>query len=224
MTRDDPPRGGYASAPCLAGEVAPDWFDPLATDPDQARDVARWRKARRAEALEARAALSVAGRQALAEALSRHLDTLLARIMPEVAGRVIAAYWPIKSEPDLRPWLIRLHERGATTAMPVVAVPKSPLVFRPWKQGDPMVRGHWNIPEPATDAEVIPDLVLAPFLGWDRGGYRLGYGGGYFDRTLARIRPVAVGVGLHAGHLDTIFPQPHDIALTHIVTDEGVQV
>ncbi len=224
MTADDTPKG-YASPACMAGEIAPGWFgEEAAADPEQARDVARWRKAQRQQALAARAALSVAERQALAERIAAHLDALLDEVMPEVAGRVIAGYWPIKSEPDLRPWLIRLQDRGAVTAMPVVAVQKAPLVFRPWKQGDPMRRGHWNIPEPATEAEVVPDLALAPFLGWDGEGYRLGYGGGYFDRTLARIRPVSVGIGLHEARLATIFPQPHDIALTHIVTEEGRQV
>ncbi|MBW7922604.1 MAG: 5-formyltetrahydrofolate cyclo-ligase [Rubellimicrobium sp.] len=224
MTADDTPKG-YASPACMAGEIAPGWFgEEPAVDAETARDVARWRKAQRQQALDARAALSVAERQVFAERLAEHLDALLAEIMPEVAGRVIAGYWPIKSEPDLRPWLIRLQERGAVTAMPVVAVQKAPLVFKPWKRGDPITRGHWNIPEPATDETVTPDLALAPFLGWDGEGYRLGYGGGYYDRTLAQISPVTVGIGLHDARLATIFPQPHDIALTHIVTEEGRQV
>lgn len=220
----DETTGSYASPACMAGEIAPDWYDPLATDPEQARDVARWRKAQRKEALDARAALTVAEREVLGEKLAQHLDALLDEIMPEVEGRVIAGYWPIKSEPDLRGWLIRLQERGAITAMPVVAVQKAPLVFKPWRRGDRMVRGHWNIPEPDTEQTVVPDLALAPFLGWDGEGYRLGYGGGYYDRTLAQIRPVTVGIGLHVARLATIFPQPHDIALTHIVTEEGRQV
>lgn len=224
MSDDDTPTG-YASPACMAGEIAPGWFgEEAGTDAEQARDVARWRKAQRKQALAARAALTVAERQALAERLEQHLDALLDEIMPEVAGRVIAGYWPIKSEPDLRNWLIRLQDRGATTAMPVVAVQKAPLVFKPWKQGDPIRRGYWNIPEPATDELVVPDLALAPFLGWDGEGYRLGYGGGYYDRTLAQIHPVTVGIGLHDARLSTIFPQPHDIALTHIVTEEGRQV
>lgn len=224
MTRKNPSQGKYASPACAAGEVAPDWFDPQATDAEQARDVARWRKAQRAEALETRAALSVATREEISRQIATHLDTLLARIMPDVAGKVIAGYWPIKSEPDLRFWLVSLQERGAVTAMPVVDVPKTPLVFRPWAQGDKMERGFWKIPVPATPETVTPDLVLAPFLGWDDGAYRLGYGGGYFDRTLAKVNPVSVGVGLQAAQLATIFPQPHDIALTHIVTEAGWQI
>lgn len=224
MSTKEPVPGSYASPACAAGELAPDWYGEQAPDPEQARDVARWRKARRAEAQETRAALSIDARKELAERIATHLDTLLDEVMPDVAGRVIAGYWPIKSEPDLRFWLVRLQERGAVTALPVVEVPKSPLVFLPWKQGDKMERGHWNIPQPVTTARVVPDLVLAPFLGWDDGAYRLGYGGGYFDRTLAQIHPIAVGVGLHDARLETIFPQPHDIALSHIITEEGHQV
>lgn len=193
-------------------------------DPQDAEEVARWRKARRKEALETRAAMSIDARKELAERIATHLDALLDEVMPDVTGRVIAGYWPIKSEPDLRFWLIRLQERGAITALPVVEVPKTPLVFLPWKQGDKMERGFWNIPQPVTDERVTPDLALAPFLGWDDGGYRLGYGGGYFDRTLAQIHPIAVGVGLHEAHHETIFPQPHDIALSYMITEEGRQV
>lgn len=229
MNTSDTPRGaepgadadGSANATGRDREAAP---SDTPFDSANPRDVARWRRGQRQRALDARAALSVAERQAFAASLASHLDRLLAAIMPDVEGQVIAGYWPIKSEPDLRPWLIRLQERGAITAMPVVAVQKAPLVFRPWKRGDPIRRGHWNIPEPDTDAVVTPDLALAPFLGWDGEGYRLGYGGGYYDRTLAQIRPVTVGIGLHEARLATIFPQPHDIPLTHIVTEKGQQL
>ena len=219
--RDD--EDGFASPPCLAARIAPDYFDPLAVDAQQARDVARWRKARREELLARRAGLSIAERKAIAAAIGQALDALLAERLPDLRGRVIAGYWPIRSEPDLRPWLARLHERGAIPALPVVEQPASPLVFRPWQPGAAMRRGHWNIPVPACAETVEPEVVLAPLVGWDGAGYRLGYGGGYFDRTLAARHPLAIGTGLQAARLETIYPQPHDIRLAAIVTESGVQ-
>ncbi len=225
MTAKGLPPSRFASPPCLAGEVAPDYFDPLAVDPQQALDVARWRKSERVARLEARAALSVTDRQALASAVATHLDALLSRLFPDIGGMVLSGYWPIKSELDLRPWMIRMAEKGVRLALPVVETPKAPLVFRPWSPGAAMVRGHWNIPVPATRDTIRPDIALAPLVGWDSEGYRLGYGGGYFDRTLAaaRPRPFAIGVGLQGAKLGTIFPQPHDIRLDAVVTEVGLQ-
>lgn len=217
------PPARFASPPCLACEIAPEYFDPSATDPQQALDVARWRKAAREERLAARAALAVAERQEIAAALGRHLDALLAEVVPDLRGRVVAGYWPIRSEPDLRPWMAALAARGARLALPVVAVPKAPLEFRPWAPGAAMERGFWNIPVPAGAETVLPDLALAPLVGWDAEGYRLGYGGGYFDRTLAARPTFAIGVGLQAAQIPTIFPQPHDIRLDAIVTEAGLQ-
>lgn len=87
-----------------------------------------------------------------------------------------------------------------------------------------MIRGVWNISVPAEGANVVPDITLAPVVGWDVAGYRLGYGGGYFDRTLAALapRPLAIGVGLEAAQVTTTFPQPHDIAMAVIVTETRV--
>lgn len=225
MTANGSPPSRYASPPCLAGEVAPDYFDSLAVDPQQAVDVARWRRSERVALLEARATLSVTDRQSLAIAVGTSLDAVLARLFPVCRDLVISGYWPIKSELDLRPWMIRLAEKGARLALPVVETPKAPLVFRPWSPGAAMERGHWNIPVPATRETILPDIALAPLVGWDREGYRLGYGGGYFDRTLAaaKRRPFAIGVGLQSAQLATIFPQPHDIRLDAIVTEAGLQ-
>jgi 5,10-methenyltetrahydrofolate synthetase len=120
-----------------------------------------------------------------------------------------------------------LHAAGATVALPLVEVKHAPLVFRRWTPETRMVRGDWNIPvPPETAAPVTPEITLAPLMGWDPAGYRLGYGGGYFDRTLAALspRPVTIGVGFQAARLDTIHPQPHDIALDVIVTEAGLQV
>lgn len=218
--------GGFSSPPCFAAEVAPDYFDPLAVDPEQARDVARWRKAERRRLHSARQALSVAERGAIGEALSKHVRALIAERLGGAHERVLSAYWPIKGEPDLRPMLAELHRAGVDIALPLVATKKAPLVFRRWTPETRMVRGEWNIPVPPPDAPTVtPDIALAPLVGWDDACFRLGYGGGYFDRTLAALaqRPLTIGVGFQAARLSTIFPQPHDIALDVIVTEAGVQ-
>ena len=227
ITMSDPDETGrYASPPCLAGEIAPDYFDPLAVDPQQAHDVARWRRAERTRLRSERQALSVEGRAAAGTALRSHLRALLTERFDGARGRVFAAYWPIKGEPDLRPLLSDLHGAGVTICLPLVEQKAAPLVFRRWTPETRMVRGDWNIPVPPPEADILtPDFTLAPLIGWDARGYRLGYGGGYFDRTLAALepKPVAIGIGFQSAQLATIFPQPHDIPLDVILTEAGVQ-
>ena len=225
MTGDDDSPRGYASPPCLAHEIDPTYFDPLAVDPAQARDVARWRKAERARLLAERAALSVSARQDGAERITPRLDDLIRARFGRIEGLTISAWWPIKAELNLRHWLADLVGQGATVALPVVLTPAAPLVFRPWTPDCHMVQGFWKIPIPAEGPEVIPDVTLAPLVGWDAARFRLGYGGGYFDRTLAALapRPYAIGVGLQAARVQTIFPQPHDIAMDAIVTEAGLR-
>jgi len=215
-----------ASSPCLAGKIAPNGFDPLAVDPEQARDVARWRRVERVRLRAARDALSVADRQAAGVALSAHLRHLLAQQLSGAVGLTLSAYWPIKGEPDLRPVLTTLHRAGVHVALPLVEVKAAPLVFRRWTPETKMVRGDWNIPVPPPEAEaVVPEISLAPVMGWTDGAFRLGYGGGYFDRTLAALspRPFTIGIGLQSARLETIYPQPHDIVLDVILTEAGLQ-
>ncbi len=224
MTGDPDATGRYASPPCMAAEVDPSYFDPLAVDPQQARDVARWRKAERIRLRGERDALGVAERQAVGAAIGGHLAEFLRQRFGDLRGRVFSGYWPIKGEPDLRPLMADLHRAGVLVALPLVEVKAAPLVFRRWTPDTRMVRGDWNIPVPPPDApEVTPDIALAPLVGWTGDGYRLGYGGGYFDRTLASLspRPFTIGIGFGSARLDTIFPQPHDIALQAIVTEAG---
>jgi 5,10-methenyltetrahydrofolate synthetase len=226
MSADDRQAGRYASPPCLAGEIATGYFDPLAVDPEQARDVARWRRAERARLRAERADMSVDARRAAGEAMAAHLRALIEARLDGARGRVFSAYWPIKGEPDLRPVMADLHAAGVTVALPVVETKAAPLVFRRWRPDVAMVRGDWNIPVPPPDAEeLIPGIALAPLVGWDGAGYRLGYGGGYFDRTLAALapRPFVIGIGFQNARLATIYPQPHDIPLDAIVTEAGVQ-
>jgi 5-formyltetrahydrofolate cyclo-ligase len=195
-------------------------------DPDQARDVARWRKAERTRLRAERDALPVAQRQAVGAAIATHLHHLLQTRFDGAKGRTLSGYWPIKGEPDLRPLLARLHQAGVIIALPLVETKAAPLVFRLWTPETRMVRGDWNIPVPPPDAPVLtPDIALAPLVGWTVEGYRLGYGGGYFDRTLAALspRPFTIGIGFESACLPTIFPQPHDIPLDVILTETGIR-
>lgn len=100
----------------------------------------------------------------------------------------------------------------------------APLIFRRWRAGEPLVRGVWNIPVPADGPELTPDVVIAPLVGYDRQSYRLGYGGGFFDRTLAALqkKPRAIGVGYSRAAMTTIYPLAHDVPMDMIVTEEGI--
>lgn len=227
MTDEDSKKaasGSYASPPCLAHEIDPAYFDPLAIDPQQANDVARWRTAKREELRAARKTLGVDEHASVSAGIAAKLEAVLQSRIDGAKGLILSAYWPIKGEPDLRPLMAKLHDAGVIIALPLVETKAAPLVFRLWTPETKMARGDWNIPVPPADAEqVTPDIALAPLVGWDGEGYRLGYGGGYFDRTLAalELRPFAIGVGYASAKLSTIFPQPHDIAMDLIVTEDG---
>jgi len=215
----DPPKG-YASPPCFAHELDPAYRDPLIW-----RDVNRFRKAERIRLNAVRMALPVAARKDLVAALAAHVLAYI-RSLGAPAGRALSGYWPIKGEPDLRPVMRAALDDGWRIVLPLVQTRAAPLVFRLWTPDTAMVRGHWGIFEPPRDARVIvPDVLIAPVVGWDNAGYRLGHGGGYFDRTLAAMvkSPIVIGTGLHSANVATIFPQPHDIAMSVIVTDAGQQ-
>jgi 5,10-methenyltetrahydrofolate synthetase len=216
-----------ASSPCAAGEGAPAYVDPQGADPDLAARVADWRRGERKRLRALREGLTVSQRGAWGQALAAHLRGLFASWPGGIAGRVVSGYWPIKGEADLRGLLADLHAAGATIALPVVETRGAPLVFRHWQPGQRMVRGHWDIPVPPPHAAVLrPEIAFAPLVGWDSAGFRLGYGGGYFDRTLAAPcpRPVVLGIGLQATRLASIRPLPHDVAMDAILTEAGLQV
>jgi 5-formyltetrahydrofolate cyclo-ligase len=190
------------------------------SDPDSTIAVAPWRKSTRAELIERRLAMEARERRALGERAKANLAANVdLRKWP-----VLGIYWPFRGEIDVRDIATRHLEDGGCVALPVVVVKSAPLEFRRWQPGMKMIRGVWNIPVPADENLVQPDALLVPLVGFERTGYRLGYGGGYYDRTLAASspRPFCIGLGYERCGLATIHPQPHDIPMDLIVTDESV--
>jgi 5,10-methenyltetrahydrofolate synthetase len=181
-------------------------------------DVTRWRKAERKRLIDERLLIDVDVRKVRSERIASALDLTIGK----VGSRIVGSYWPFRGEPDLRNWAIRVIERGGRIALPVVIKKGWPLEFRIWSPGDPLERGVWNILVPSRGPSVQPDVVIAPVVGFDEAKYRLGYGGGFFDRTLAALskRPFVVGVGYAQSRIQTIYPQAHDIPMDLIVTDE----
>ena len=135
----------------------------------------------------------------------------------------LGIYWPVRGEIDVRELAIEHLSRGGRVALPVVVTKSAPVEFWSWQPGMPMSRGVWNIPVPEQRDVVNPDALIVPLVGFDPQRFRLGYGGGYYDRTIAAAakRPYCVGLGYEDAHLPTIFPQPHDIPMDMIVTDES---
>jgi 5,10-methenyltetrahydrofolate synthetase len=199
-------------------DPAPSAANQAALSQRMSAELVTWRREMRAALIARRQTLSTEERNHAATEIAAAVEALI----QERAIQRIGLYWPIRHEPNLLPWARRLaHELDVILCLPVVVTPKAPLEYWRWTPGAAMAKGFWNIPVPAERSEVFPDLILAPLVGFDAANYRLGYGGGYFDRTLAarRPRPFAVGVGFEFGALDTIFPQPHDMPMDMIVTD-----
>ena len=207
----------YASPPCFMHELEPGYRDG-AVRQDSWPDVARWRKAERSRLIEERLRIDIDERKAMSERIASRLDAVIGKF----GGRTVSVYWPFRGEPDLRNWAVGVIGRGGRIALPVVIQKAAPLEFRAWSPGDPLERGVWNILVPARGPAVLPDVVIAPVVGFDAAGYRLGYGGGFFDRTLAAMprKPLVIGVGYAGSRIPTIYPQPHDIPMDEIVTDE----
>ena len=203
----------YSSPPCFMHELDPEFRAPL-TD---WTDVRRWRKAERERLIAARLAVSADMRTAMSQRIAEDLDAVIG----DIAGRMVSLYWPFRGEPDLRPWIASVNERGGRTALPIVIEKGQPLIFRAYVPGDRLEKGVWNIPIPAEGDPVLPDIVISPIVGIDPANYRLGYGGGFFDRTLAAMpfKPLVIGVGYELQRIATIYPQPHDIAMDRIVTE-----
>ena len=146
-------------------------------------EIRRWRREQRASL--------IARRQAIPQAERRRLQPLILdlveRHFPELANALLGFYWPFRGEIGPHPLVRRLIERGARAALPVVVEKGQPLEFWAWHPGAPLRRGVWDIPIPTERHAVRPTALLVPLVGFDRQGYRLGYGGGYYDRTLAAM-------------------------------------
>jgi len=186
---------------------------------------AEWRKQLVAERLQ------LPDRLARNEALQRVMRVWLV----ERPDTVIGAYWPIKGEFDPLPALFRWQEAGMEAdalgashrrriGLPVINKIDKTLTFHTWYPGCPMEEDAYGIPKPK-DTEIIqPTLLFVPCVGYGLGGYRLGYGGGFYDRTLAALqpRPFTVGLGYTHGFLPDLEPEPHDQPLDAILNDNGV--
>ncbi|HLX81830.1 MAG TPA: 5-formyltetrahydrofolate cyclo-ligase [Burkholderiales bacterium] len=179
-----------------------------------------WRKAERARLIAAREKLDAA----TLEQFRVRMDAHIGRAFPGLAMAKLAFCWPIRGEYDARHLVRTLRERGALTALPVVVALRQPLLFREWHPGVELAVGALDIPYPVNSPEVVPQAVLLPMNGWDGAGYRLGYGAGFFDRTLEKFpdKPAVIGVSYELARMDTIHPQSWDIPMDWVVTERGV--
>ncbi|MFO1034347.1 MAG: 5-formyltetrahydrofolate cyclo-ligase [Hyphomicrobiales bacterium] len=186
-------------------------MDPLAPE----------KKAARAAAM----ALRDAAHERLKDEAAQRLLTHPFPVVPQPGRAVVSAFYPYQSEIDTRPLLGKLAGEGWETALPIVLALKTPLEFRRWLPGSPTVPGKWDIPRPPEDAPLVePDVLLVPLLAFDRKGYRLGYGGGFYDRTLEKLRSrkkvVAIGVAFAVQEVDSVLHDHHDQLLDYVMTEK----
>ena len=144
---------------------------------------------------------------------------------PSAGFSTVSAFFPYLDEIDTKPLLGKLAGEGWTTALPIVIKLGEPLMFRRWLPGEPTESGKWDIPRPLDSAPLVePDVLLVPLLAFDRQGYRLGYGGGFYDRTLALLRArkkiVAIGVAYGAQEVDAVPHDGHDQPLDYVMTEK----
>jgi 5-formyltetrahydrofolate cyclo-ligase len=180
----------------------------------------QWRKDRRTELLARRREITEADRRQWNASITR----LLIEGFPLLRSMALGFYWPMESEFDPRFATRHFRDHGATLALPVVVRRNTPLQFREWHPGAVVVKGVFDLPMPSETPVVRPQALLIPPIGFDAEGYRLGYGGGYFDRTLATLtpHPLKIGVGFEVSRIPTIHPQPHDVPMDFIVTESGI--
>jgi 5-formyltetrahydrofolate cyclo-ligase len=176
----------------------------------------------RADAQMRRDALPAHERKAAAETIAARKFQLT--ITPSV---IVSGFMPLKSEINPLPLLQKLAEAGARLALPAIAGRGKPLIMRAWEFGALLDRGQWGIREPKADApEVDPDILLVPLLAFDRGGFRIGYGAGYYDMTIHRLRerkPItAVGIAFAAQEVPKIPTTPRDERLDLVLTEREV--
>ncbi|MFX4219593.1 MAG: 5-formyltetrahydrofolate cyclo-ligase [Thalassobaculum sp.] len=187
-------------------------------DCEAARDVARFREAERRRLYTLRTQIPINDHHRRSQAIAAGLTALIG----PSGGRNVALYWPIRGEPDLRPWMRDAHGAGTRILLPVVEAKDQPLAFHHWEPGCSMSRGIWGIPVPDGTDPGRPDIVVAPLVGVDEAGFRLGNGGGYYDRTVVRIepRPMLIGVGYAFCRMATIFPMPWDVPMDRVILED----
>ena len=183
-------------------------------------ELTAWRKAERKRLIDARMALDLEQHKADSAAIARQLHE---RFPPESLS-LVGCYWPFRREFDCIPYMREVLAAGGRVALPVMVQKGEPLIFRCWTPETKMQKVVWNILEPAEGPAVEPDMLLIPLVGFDKDGYRLGYGAGFYDRTIAAMkkRPVTVGVGFELQRMETIRPHVHDIPMDYIITENGV--
>src|SRR5262245_54197555 len=183
-------------------------------------EIRQWRKAERAALLERRRAAAEDDRRRWSEAITQSLVAGF----PLLQWMTVSFYWPIQGEFDPRFAIRELRRHGAKAALPVVVQKGAPLEFREWWPGVAVTKGVYDLPVPQGSRVVRPQAALIPPVGFDRQGYRLGYGGGYFDRTLAALspHPLKIAVGFELSRIETIHPQPHDVPMDFVVTEAGI--
>ena len=163
----------------------------------------------------------------LAESAPLLLASLAFPAKPTAGFNCVSAFHPYRSEIDTRPLLGLLAGEGWTTALPIVIAPGRPLLFRRWLPGEPLGKDAMGIEMPLLDSPVVePDVLIVPLLAFDRKGYRLGYGGGYYDRTLGTMRAtrriIAIGAAYAAQEVGTVPHDAHDQKLDFIMTERGI--
>jgi 5,10-methenyltetrahydrofolate synthetase len=168
----------------------------------------------------------LAHRQAIADEVREQWNaSIRGRLLAwseEYPVQTLGVFWPIRGEPDLRPAYENLVARNVRLALPIVTGKDAPLVFVNWSPGDPMEKDAFGVSVPLTRMTVSPDALLVPCVGFNADCFRIGYGGGMFDRTLeASPRPVTLGVGYACG-LSDFEADPHDVALDAVLTDSAV--
>ena len=209
----------YSSPACFLHEL--DQTSLPDPPPDQTaeqgwEDVRLWRKAKRQLLICRRLALSRADR----DAASARITVRLYDRLKNTSG-CLGFYWSLKGEYDPLPLCRMLHVQGIQLALPVVVGKAQPLIFRHWHPGTKMEVGLWNIPIPAEAEPVRPDTLLVPAVGLDNKNYRMGYGGGFYDRTIANLQPPprTIGIAFACCRLRTIYPQPHDAPMDEVVIE-----
>ena len=182
-------------------------------------DIREWRRLMRSQLRTKRSALPPGEQKTVS---LRVCDLARDNIAPR--GACIGFYWPFQGEIDLRHLVRGFLSLGADAALPVVVEKRQPMEFWSWRPGMKLGRGIWNIPIPVERNHVQPTILLVPLVGFDAAGFRLGHGGGYYDRTLAcfTTKRLTIGIGYEFGRLETIYPQPHDIPMDLIITESAV--